>query len=59
MISVVATLITIAVTGSGRIRYNDILDEKKKNKGGHGAKGHKPKDILSLRFGADYKKPKS
>ena len=32
LISVIATLIIIAINGSGRIRYNDIIDEKSKRK---------------------------
>ena len=59
--SVVATMIIIAINGSGRIRYNDIIEEKKnKDAGGPQAKSkNKPKDILSIRFGTSYKKPKT
>ena len=59
IISVIATLIIIAVNGSGRIRYNDIIDAKSKSKNDPQRKRLKPKDILSIRFGASYKKPKS
>ena len=61
LISVIATLIIIAINGSGRIRYNDIIEEKKnKDAGGPQAKSMtKPKDILSIRFGTGYKKPKT
>ena len=41
------------MTGSGRIRYNDILDPKIAKKLG---KKQKPQDILSIRFGEGYKK---
>ena len=65
LISVFATLIIIAINGSGRIRYNDIIEDKKKVKGAANAqqksqiKVRKPKDILSIRFGGGYKKRKS
>lgn len=61
LLSVVGTMIIIAINGSGRIRYNDIIEEKNnKAKGGPQAKNaKKPKDILSIRFGASYKKPKN
>ena len=52
IISVLATIITIAFKGSGRIRYNDIIDEKGKSQSGQNKV--KPKDILSIRFGAGY-----
>ena len=51
-LSIIGTVILISLTGSGRIRYNDILDEKDKKV------NPKAKDILSIRFGAGYKKNK-
>ena len=49
LLAIIVTIIIIAINGSGRIRYNDILDEK-----GKPVKERKkiiPKDILSMRFG--------
>lgn len=56
LLSVVTTIILIASNGSGRIRYNDLIDEKGKPKSAR--KKVVPKDILSMRFGASYKKQK-
>ena len=58
LLSIVMTIIIIAINGSGRIRYNDILDEKGKPK--KDRKNIKPKDILSMRFGEqNYKRKKA
>ena len=56
--SVVGTIISIAIRGSGRIRYNDMnLDKEERKKAeARGQKVPKAKDILSLRFGEDRKK---
>ena len=56
LLSVITTIILIAINGSGRIRYNDLIDEKGKPKSVR--KKVVPKDILSMRFGASYKKQK-
>jgi len=56
LLMVITTIILIAVNGSGRIRYNDLIDEKGKPKSVR--KKVVPKDILSIRFGASYKKQK-
>ena len=49
--SVVLTCVLIAIRGSGRIRYNDAIDDKEKRKAVKDHKAKKPKDILSMRFG--------
>ena len=49
------TILIISIRGSGRIRYNDILDEKGKQFKS-GDKKKQQKDILSIKFGAGYKK---
>ena len=54
LVSVITTGIIIAINGSGRIRYHDIIEEKKKGK--KNVKRSQVKDILSKRFGDGYKK---
>lgn len=53
ILSVIVTIIIIAVNGSGRIRYNDIIDGKSNQAKG---KAKPPKDILSMKFGVGYSK---
>ena len=53
MIAVIVTILIISINGSGRIRYNDILDKSGKISVD---KKNRPKDILSIKFGASYKK---
>lgn len=51
--SILCTCISIAVRGSGRIRYNDMILDKEQRKKDRlaGKKIPAPKDILSIRFG--------
>ena len=52
LLSVTLTCVNIAIRGSGRIRYNDAIDDEEKRKTvGQNHKALKPKDILSMRFG--------
>lgn len=53
VLAILTTILIISINGSGRIRYNDIIDEKDKQ--GKNSKKSKPKDILSIKFGAGYK----
>ena len=52
-LSILCSLLMIAIRGSGRIRYNDaILSKEQRIKAEQrGEKIPKPKDILSMRFG--------
>lgn len=54
ILAIIMTIIIIAVKGSGRIRYNDIIDGKSGKAQGKRMKA--PKDILSMKFGVGYKK---
>ena len=53
ILCLIASLINIALRGSGRIRYGDaILDKEARKKSQANGKSEKrPNDILSMRFG--------
>ena len=52
----IITLISIAIRGSGRIRYGDAIHDKEARRADAAAQNNhksdkKPKDILSMKFG--------